>query len=283
MNNLVLRIITAIVGAAIMITGILWNTITCYLTMLVLAIILQVEFLNTVQHLKSGKKNYTEYVIVVLTGITLFVSTAGYNIMVAQPFIIFFFLFILFPCIIIYELFAGRENPFQNIGLNITSLVYVILPFSLLAFIGTNGDVSVYGVSGNEHQPWILLGYFFIVWSNDTFAYFTGKAFGKHKLFERISPNKTWEGFFGGMVAGFLCAYLLSRFVDPLTPANWLLIALIIAVFGTLGDLTESMLKRSLQIKDSSTALPGHGGFLDRFDATLIAAPFVFFYLLFCL
>jgi len=107
-----------------------------------------------------------------------------------------------------------------------------------------------------------------------------GTAFGKYRLFERVSPNKTWEGAIGGALLTFLCAYVISLYYTQIYLYNWMVISAIIVVFGTYGDLFESMLKRSINAKDSGSILPGHGGILDRFDSVFIAAPFVFVYLL---
>ena len=129
----------------------------------------------------------------------------------------------------------------------------------------------------------IVLGFLLILWFNDTGAYFVGSLMGKHKLFERISPGKTWEGSAGGALFALLTAWGLSFVFHRLDVVQWLILALITIIAGTLGDLVESMLKRSLGIKDSGNILPGHGGMLDRFDAVLLSAPFVFVYLaLFC-
>ena len=127
-----------------------------------------------------------------------------------------------------------------------------------------------------------ILGVFVLIWTNDTFAFLVGKNFGKHKLLERISPNKTIEGFVGGMVFTFLVSLLLaSQFDTSLTIVQWIVIAGIVSIFGVLGDLIESMFKRQAGVKDSSNFIPGHGGFLDRFDSVIFAAPFIFIYLQF--
>jgi phosphatidate cytidylyltransferase len=118
-----------------------------------------------------------------------------------------------------------------------------------------------------------------ILWANDIGGYTAGRIWGKHKMFERISPKKTWEGFAGCGIASFGAAFGVAQFPSAFSLTQWLIIAGIIFITGVLGDLVESMFKRSLVIKDSGSLLPGHGGFLDRFDALFISAPFVFFYL----
>ncbi len=127
----------------------------------------------------------------------------------------------------------------------------------------------------------ILLGIFILIWASDSGAYVFGVTMGKNKLFERISPKKTWEGFIGGVVISQVAAFLLSRYFGDLGYLHWGIIAGIVAVFGTLGDLVESMIKRSVKIKDSGKILPGHGGILDRFDSLLFTIPVIFTYLYF--
>ena len=120
---------------------------------------------------------------------------------------------------------------------------------------------------------------FILIWLNDSFAYLIGKNLGKHKLLERISPNKTIEGFMGGMLFTFIASFILTHQFTSLTQTQWLVIAGIVSIFGVLGDLIESMFKRQAGVKDSSNFIPGHGGFLDRFDSVIFAAPFIFIYL----
>ena len=120
-----------------------------------------------------------------------------------------------------------------------------------------------------------MAGVFLLLWASDTGAYFAGKVLGSRKLFERISPKKTWEGFVGGGVLAFLMALTLSHFMGGILLWQWLVLAGILVVMGSYGDLVESLFKRSLQIKDSGSGLPGHGGFLDRFDGLLVSAPFI--------
>lgn len=131
----------------------------------------------------------------------------------------------------------------------------------------------------NNYSFQIILGFFILLWVNDTGAYLAGRFFGKHKLFERISPNKTWEGSIGGTLVTVAGAYILSIFFTNLNLTNWVVLSILVAVFGGLGDLAESMLKRSLGVKDSGKLLPGHGGVLDRIDGLLLSVPFVYSYL----
>ena len=131
----------------------------------------------------------------------------------------------------------------------------------------------------NSFTPLLILGTFILVWVNDTFAYIVGKNFGKQKLFPSISPKKTVEGFLGGLFFACIVSYFIWFFTNTLTFTNWLILAIIVSVFGTIGDLIESKFKRQAGVKDSGEIMPGHGGLLDRLDSVIFAAPFIFLYL----
>jgi phosphatidate cytidylyltransferase len=172
--------------------------------------------------------------------------------------------------VLIRELFSKSDSPFNNIAYTYLGIVLTIVPFIFffaLAFI--KGDF-------NFHLP---LAFLILLWANDTGAYLVGRQFGKTRLFERHSPKKTWEGFIGGIAISVAAALILGYFYHELTWNQWVSVAILISCFGTLGDLVESMFKRSINVKDSGGILPGHGGLLDRFDGLFIAAPIVYSYL----
>ena len=172
--------------------------------------------------------------------------------------------------VFVAELYRKSSTPFQNIAITLLAVCYVALPFSFYLALG------FMGASFSYILPLSLL---LLIWANDTGAYIFGVTLGKHRLFERHSPKKSWEGFLGGIVVASLVAWILSRYVHILAPIHWFALAILVGVVGTLGDLVESMLKRSLNIKDSGSFLPGHGGLLDRFDSLIFAAPLVYIYL----
>lgn len=166
----------------------------------------------------------------------------------------------------IIELYRKKENPLANIGASFISFIYILFPLCLLhnmAFMNQYYD--------GWRVVWLLL----IIWSNDVGAYIFGALFGKHKLFERISPKKTWEGFCGGIIVAAAVALAASQHRNE-EWFVWLIVGVVAAVSGVFGDLVESMFKRSAGVKDSGSMMPGHGGFLDRFDAMLYAAPFAY-------
>lgn len=196
--------------------------------------------------------------------------------------ILFFVPYILVVIItFVAELFRHCEHPMHNLAYFVLGQVFVSLPFA-----------SLYGILswGDTWQPHLLLSIFLIIWVNDTFAYLVGSAFGKHHLLKHVSPHKSWEGFVGGAVFAIGAGLLLGYFkfapeegLNPMTLWQWAAFAVVTVVFGTLGDLLESLLKRAVGKKDAGNIIPGHGGILDRFDSTLLAGPAIYLYLLFVL
>jgi len=150
-------------------------------------------------------------------------------------------------------------------------LLYILIPFSLLALIPS--------IVNNTYNPYIIFGTLIIIWSNDTFAYLVGKNFGKRKLFEKVSPKKTIEGFIGGLIFGVISALVIAFTTSSLSILHWIVLSIIISIFGTIGDLVASKFKREANIKDSSNLIPGHGGFLDRLDSLIFVSSFVYLYL----
>jgi phosphatidate cytidylyltransferase len=149
---------------------------------------------------------------------------------------------------------------------------YIILPFIIITKIP-------FGIKG--YNPNILISIFVLIWTNDTFAYLVGKSIGKHKLFERISPKKTIEGFIGGIIFAIIASYFISKYFLKIPEKNiyiWFIIAFIVGVFGTIGDLVESKFKRIAGKKDSGKIMPGHGGILDRLDSVIFVAPIIFLF-----
>lgn len=208
----------------------------------------------------------------ILAGMFLFASNAMIALNVTSREILmgnFVLVFLIF----LFELYRKIPNPFTNIAFTFFGILYVAVPFSLLNYFPNPNFLP-----GVYHHN-LLLGFFFLIWMNETGAYIVGTALGRHRLFERVSPKKSWEGFFGGGLFAVITAVVISRFYTNIMTIDWLFISLIVLVFSTYGDLFESLFKRSINAKDSGTILPGHGGVLDRFDGVIMAAPFVFVYL----
>lgn len=179
-------------------------------------------------------------------------------------------LIVLFIFVLVANLAFNSKDVPKELFHSMFSLIYIGFPMIIMPMISEyNG----------QYYPWMLASIFIMIWCSDTFAYLVGRSFGKHKLFERISPNKTWEGFFGGAAATFIAALVMNYFFDFLPLMGWLGLAAIVLIFGSVGDLFESSIKRSFNLKDSGNFMPGHGGILDRIDSLLFVVPPSYFYL----
>jgi phosphatidate cytidylyltransferase len=183
--------------------------------------------------------------------------------------------------IMIAELYRKQEKPFDTLAHTFFAVIYIAVPLSLLPFsaFSRTGLHSLLAQKGIVFSPGILIGFLLLLWVNDTGAYLTGITIGRHRLMERISPKKSWEGFFGGLIVSSVTAWLISGWLGVVDRTGWIIISVIISIGGTYGDLFESMLKRTAGVKDSGSVMPGHGGFLDRFDSALISFPLVYLFL----
>jgi len=268
-SNLARRTITGIVLVLLVIASVITHQYFFSLLFLIFTGIGLWEFYSLVE--RAGV--YPNKTAGIIAGMVLFATNAliATNILHLSWLLLnFVFVFLIF----LLELYRNNPNPFTNIAFTFFGLLYVALPFSLLNYFPNPAFLP-----GVYHSS-LLLGFFFLVWINETAAYVIGTAIGRHHLFERVSPKKTWEGAIGGGLLALVSAVLIASHYQQVSMADWLIIALIVVVFGSYGDLFESMFKRSIKAKDSGNILPGHGGVLDRFDGVFMAAPFVFVYLL---
>ena len=174
----------------------------------------------------------------------------------------------------IASLYKISKKPFEELGIKVLAIIYLSVPFGLFNIVENIGQEIL-----GHREPLLLMAFFLMVWSSDTFAYLTGSAFGKHRLFERISPKKSWEGSIGGGVITLIIAGVFGYYSEIFTPLVWVILALITVITAIYGDLIESQLKRSMGVKDSGNIMPGHGGILDRFDAAIFSIPFYVFLL----
>jgi phosphatidate cytidylyltransferase len=265
-NNLTQRIITGIIGAAALIFGICYSEWSYFAIFFALVGLSLFEFYKLVGLDGMVPQKFLGIII----GLSIFSLTFFIEQETADP-KYFFLVFPLASFVFMIKLYKKFERkPFTNIAFTFLGVFYIAMPFSLL-------NIAVY--ENGFYNFEIILGLLLILWASDTGAYFAGTYFGRRKLFERISPKKSWEGFFGGAALALLITFIYTQYFHTLENHQWYVIAILIIVGGTFGDLIESLLKRSIEIKDSGSALPGHGGFLDRFDGLLIASPFIVAYL----
>lgn len=269
MNNFLIRTISGTLFVISIVGSLVLGRISFLVVFLALMVASMYEFYSL--SLKARIK--PQFLFGILLGISIFLWSYFYASGRIEPITIFGIL-PLFVSVYILELYRNHQRPFHNIAYTLLGVFYIAVPFSLLNFIVLNGSSLNLSYSYE-----ILLGYFILIWSSDTGAYLFGMSIGKHHLFPRISPKKTWEGFFGGLLLAGIIAWVLSIFFHDISLNHWLAIGAICSVMGVFGDLVESMFKRSLGVKDSGKFLPGHGGLLDRFDAILLSIPIVYAYL----
>ncbi len=276
MSNFLRRTFTAVWIVIFVLGGFWLHPVSFFLTGLVLTAGTQIEYYSIIRN--SGIRPQTG--VGTFVGLTIYVLST----MVAAGIISELYFLVLIPLFLIVmigELFRKDVKPFDSLAHTFFGIIYVALPFSLFPFAAfyMAGLQSIIVQQGIVFSPGLIVGFFLILWANDTGAYLTGVSIGRHKLLERISPKKSWEGFFGGIASAIFAAWLLGNWFGVLTKSQWMVAAIVISVSGTLGDLFESMLKRSVGVKDSGSIMPGHGGFLDRFDSALFAFPLLYLFL----
>ncbi len=282
MNNLVKRTITGVLFVAVLVGCILGGQLSfCLLFSLITAAAVW-EYTLLINKIRGIRINS---LISTVAGACLFLAVFAFccNIGGGGVFVPYILLIVY---LLLAELYLKRPQPLLNWAYTMLGQMYIALPLSLL---------SVLAIQHEGNTPYYVgiypLSVFIFIWCNDTGAYCFGRLFGKHKLFERVSPHKTWEGSIGGgllcVVVSILLFFLINQPFSgkmeaegtSLELAGWIGLSLVVALFGTWGDLVESLLKRQLDVKDSGNILPGHGGILDRFDSSLLAIPAAVIYL----
>lgn len=270
-SNLITRTITGLFYGLVLIASLTINYYTFYIFFFIVLVIGLKEFYQLAEKKDIKPQKSLGFVI----SIGLYISSyllqinekmnyLNLNLVLALTFLLF-----------VVELFRNKEISFVNIGTTILGIVYVALPLSLLTFLAFD--------TNNQYSYHLILSLFILVWLSDVGGYFAGINFGKNKLLERISPKKTWEGVAGSLVLCIIGSYILSQFFTIMSTYIWLILGVLVCVSSIIGDLIESMLKRSANIKDSGNILPGHGGVLDRFDSVLFVIPIVYIFKFFIL
>lgn len=261
-SNLTQRIITALIAAPILLFLIYYSPMSCFGILLVISVLTQLEFYKLLKlDDNSPLRYYGTFCGAILVVIAYLMESeyiSGQSGFLMSP---------LLALIFFIKLYKPKDaKPFMNIGYTFLGILYVAMPFALFVVLSWSPG----------YYSWqIVMGCLFLLWASDSGAYFAGTKFGKTKLFERVSPKKSWEGSLGGFVAAMIVAYILGIYFKDLVAWRWYVIGAIIVIAGTYGDLVESLFKRSIQIKDSGSIIPGHGGFLDRFDGLLLSIPFI--------
>lgn len=272
MKKLIIRTITGGIYIVLIIVSLLINSPVLYFALISTFIVIGIWEFNTITNKKEQRNNFTT-ILDIIGGIILFftfyhaTTQQSIGISIITPYLIF--LIIRNIC----QLYIKSDNILSSWSYSMMSQLFIALPLALL------------NVIYNSINPHMLLAIFIFIWVNDTGAYCVGTMFGKHRLFERISPKKSWEGFWGGLALCIVAAYVLSTwcnyFFNGPNLYTWIGLGVLVSVFSTLGDLCESLIKRSLGVKDSGNILPGHGGILDRIDSLLLVTPAVIAFLLF--
>jgi len=274
LKNIIQRSITGLVFVILVIGSILLSGITHRFSFgflfLLFTVLGNIEFLRL---LKKHKNRPQVYVGTFLSSFIFILSFLFANHYLENT-KVFYSLFLISSIVFIIELYRKQKHGFRNIAYTFLAVIFIGMPFSILNFFVIDfidGEII--------DTPNILIGVFAILWIYDSGAYVFGISLGKNRLFERISPKKSWEGLIGGSIVAIVAAYLISTFYTELRYFDWIIISIIIIVFGTFGDLVESLFKREIKVKDSGNILPGHGGILDRFDGIFLSAPIIFAYL----
>lgn len=271
MNNLVVRAITGALFVAVILGSILLDDLYATVVFGTFMVLGLVEFNKL---FSSHRTIEIDWRLGTFIGLIIYVI-AVLSLYRKVPIAAFTLIVPVILIMMLTELWRSKKNPILNSTIQIAGIFYIVLPFFLIA------QMNFHDHNFNDFRPADgffmpkVGGMFMLIWTNDTFAYLTGRFIGKTKLFERISPKKTWEGTLGGVVMTIFVGFLIGTYLDTNETLNfWIGAALIIAPCAILGDLYESLFKRSLKIKDSGSILPGHGGILDRFDAVFFSVPF---------
>lgn len=262
MSNLALRIITGSILGILILGSVLagpWIQGIVFSAFMIVGLLEFYRMCDRLSFIHVSKE------MGVFIGIFIYVLLLGMSIELL-PIISITVVFPLFFSLILVELWKKHPQPLLNIAVLVLGIIYVVIPFYLSI------DLNL---RNNQYLPNVA-GMLLLIWTNDTMAYFVGKKWGKHKLFERISPKKTWEGTLGGIVFTLLFGVIIGTYINQGLTLFWVVSAVIIGPCAIFGDLLESLFKRSLEIKDSGSILPGHGGVLDRFDAALFSIPFFY-------
>ncbi|MCR6505627.1 phosphatidate cytidylyltransferase [Bacteroides sp. KH569_7] len=272
-NNFIQRAVTGVLFVIVLVGCILYSPLSFGILFTIISALSVHEFAQLVN--RSGEVSINK-TITALGGAYLFLALMSFCTQQSVGARIFLPYLGLLLYMMITELYLKKKNPTGNWAYSMLSQLYVALPFALLNVLAFQYSTETSSVTYNPILP---LSIFVFIWLSDTGAYCTGSLIGKHRLFERISPKKSWEGSIGGGIFSIASSFVFAYFFSFMLWWQWVGLAIVVVIFGTWGDLTESLMKRQLGIKDSGNILPGHGGMLDRFDSALMAIPAAVVYL----
>ena len=278
-KNLIIRSISGIIFLAIMIVGIIFRPDSFILLFTLITGLTIWEYTGLVNELEDVTVNRF---ISTIAGMYFFLAVAAIRTGMVENFVIFVPYILSIVYLFISELYTRNENAIHDWAYTMLAQMYIAMPFALINILAF--EVSPDGTI-HHFDRLLPLSVFIFLWVNDTGAYCSGSLLGKHKLFPRISPGKSWEGSIGGGVFVLIAAAIIGYFANngdnshSLNILQWMGLGLTVVFFGTWGDLVESLFKRTLGIKDSGNIMPGHGGMLDRFDSSLMAIPAAVVYL----
>lgn len=271
-NNFIQRAVTGVLFVVVLVGCILYSPLSFGILFTVISALSVYEFAHLMN--QSGEVNLNK-TITSLGGAYLFLAIMAFCMSITDARVFLPYLALLLY-LMITELYLKKKNPIGDWAFSMLSQLYVALPFALLNVLAFQNTPEINSVTYNPILP---LSIFVFIWLSDTGAYCVGSLIGKHRLFERISPKKSWEGSLGGGVFSIASSFVFAYFFPFMSVWQWAGLAIIVVIFGTWGDLTESLMKRQLGIKDSGNILPGHGGMLDRFDSAMMAIPAAVVYL----
>ncbi len=269
MKKLITRAITGIVLVVVMLTSILVSEYSFAVLFLFILTTSIFEFNHLFKQSEIKPNQTLSYITSAVLFVLSFLSAKG---SIEHRYIWSILPFLL--AVMASELYRKKTRPVENIAIAILSITYIALPISLINFI-----VFPNFLKNSTYSPQLLIAIFSLIWIYDSGAYLVGVSIGRHRLFERISPKKSWEGAIGGTIFAIVASYFISGIIPEIKMVHWFAISVVLVISATFGDLTESMFKRYFGIKDSSHILPGHGGMLDRFDSLFFVVPAIFAYI----
>ncbi len=260
MKELLTRSLSGLIFISLLIFSVFYSETAILVVFVIFGLVCMSEFSKLI-----NLRGFIQYIIfLAIVGVFAYWKPSQEATMILLVFSIFVSFFL------IQDLFTKKVIPLFQFKKFLLATFYISSSFAFLLLIPS---------AAGTYEPCIILGSFILVWVNDSFAYLTGKNFGRQKLFERISPKKTVEGFLGGLLFSCVASYFIAKFTLTLSFGSWLILAIIISSIGTIGDLIQSKFKRQANVKDSGSILPGHGGIFDRLDSMIFSAPFIYLFL----